>query len=351
VLTYQLALPVVRYRTPDAVTRFVRQLEQAMQAMPGVEAAGIVNQIPLDQSMPNGSTRYWTRATAAKSDAPIIDARVVTPGYFDALHVRVVAGRPFEAADDETRPLVAIVDESLARRAWPGGDPIGQEIGMLVPPTFQLRWGRVVGVVAHLRQQRITADVREQIFVPFLQTPRSQLSVVLRTGMDADAVVRNVAAQIQTIDADLAPARVQRLDRLVDQAHAPARLNMMLAMLFSALSLLMTSIGLYGLVSYSVSQRRSELGVRAALGATDRDLVRLVLHQGLTLTMTGVVLGMIGSIAIAYWLRTLLYGVTAFDPVVYLTVPIVLGVIALLASYAPARRVVGMDPKIALRAE
>lgn len=216
---------------------------------------------------------------------------------------------------------------------------------------FQLRWGRVVGVVHHLRQHRITADVREEIFIPFTQAARSQMSVVLRTGLDADAVVRNVAAQIQTIDPDLAPARVQRLDRLVDQSRAPARLSMVLAVLFSALSLLMTSIGLYGVVSYSVSQRRSELGVRAALGATDRDLVHIVLRQGVILTTTGVVLGLLGSIAIAGSLRTLLYGVTAFDPAVYVTVPIVLAVVALVASYAPARRVSGMDPKLALRAE
>lgn len=353
VLTFQLALPVVRYRSQDAVARFVRRLEQAMQATPGVEAVGVVNQIPLDESLPNGSTPYWTRATADKRDAPIVDARLVTPGYFDALHVRVVAGRPITAADDETRPLVVMVDESLARRAWPGQEPVGQEIGMRLAAAngFQLRWGRVVGVVHHLRQHRITADVREEIFIPFTQAARSQLSVVLRTGLDADAVVGNVTAQIHTIDADLAPARVQRLDRLVDQSRAPARLSMVLAGLFSVLSLLMTCIGLYGVVSYSVNQRRSELGVRAALGATDRDLVRMVLRQGVTLTTAGVVLGLIGSIAIAGWLRTLLYGVTAFDPAVYVTVPIVLGLVALIASYAPARRVAGMDPKLALRAE
>jgi predicted permease len=353
VLTFQLTLPLERYGSVPALARFTRQVEEAMRTIPGVVGAGVVNQVPLDDSVPNGSTSYWTRATAEKRDTPIIDARLVTPGYFDALDVQVVAGRSFTAADDELKPLVVMVDETLAQHAWPGQDAVGQEIGLRLwsPAGFQLRWGRVVGIVHHLRQHRLTANVREEVFVPFAQAPRTQMAVVVRSAVDTDSIVRNVSAQILTIDPDLAPARVKRLDRLVDRSRAPARLSMVLATLFAGLSLLLTCIGLYGVVSYTVTQRTSEIGIRAALGATNRQLLQLILRQGVTLTAIGLVIGLAGSIAIARWLNTLLYGVTAFDPIVYVTVSLALALTALLASYAPARRATQIDPKVALRVE
>jgi putative ABC transport system permease protein len=246
-----------------------------------------------------------------------------------------------------------MVDETLARRAWPGQDAVGREIGMRLwsPAGFELRWGRVVGVVHHLRHHRLTADVREQIFVPFAQAPRTQMAVVVRSAVETDGVVRSVTAQIQTIDPDMVPARVLRLDRLVDRARAPARLSMVLATLFAGLSLLLTCIGLYGVVSYTVTQRTAEIGIRAALGATNRQLIRLVLGQSVTLAAAGLLIGMAGSIAAARWLKALLYGVTPYDPIVYMTVSIALALTAVLAAYAPARRAARIDPRLALRAE
>jgi predicted permease len=353
VLTFQVSAPRSRYETVPALARLTRQIEEAMRAIPGVTAAGVVNQVPLDDSLPNGSTGYWTRATADKTETPIIDSRIVTPGYFDALGVRLVSGRSFTAADDETQPLVVMVDESLAQRAWPGQDAVGQDLGMRLwsPSGFQMRWGRVIGIVHHLRQQRLTANVREEIFVPYAQAPRPQLAVVVRSAVDTDSIVGSVTTQIQSVDSELAPARVLRLDRLVDQSRAPARLSMLLAMLFAGLSLVITCIGLYGVVSYSVAQRTPEIGVRAALGATNRQLILLVMRQSVTLTAAGLVIGLAGSIAIARWVKALLYGVTAFDPIVYVTVSLALALTALLASYAPARRATRIDPKLALRVE
>jgi len=353
VLTFQISVPRSRYGMVPALAWLTRQIEDAMRAIPGVTAAGVVNQVPLDDSLPNGSTGYWTRATADKTEVPIIDSRIVTPGYFEAVGARLVAGRVFTAADDETQPLVVMVDESLAEHAWPGRDAIGQDLGMRLwsPTGFQMRWGRVIGVVHHLRQHRLTASVREEIFVPYAQSPRPQMAVVVRSAVDTDIIVRSVTTQIQTVDPELAPARVLRLDRLVDRSRSPARLSMLLAMMFAGLSLAITCIGLYGVVSYSVAQRTSEIGLRAALGATNRQLIQLVLRQSATLTAIGLVIGLAGSIAIARWVKTLLYGVTAFDPMVYLTVTLALALTALLASYAPARRATRIDPKVALRVE
>jgi putative ABC transport system permease protein len=353
VLTFQLTLPLERYGTVPALARFSREIEEAMRAIPGVTAAGVVNQVPLDNSIPNGSSGYFTRATANEKSPPIVDVRLVTPGYFNTLGVRVASGRSFTATDDEMQPLVVMVDETLARRAWPDRDAVGQELGLHLwsPTGFQLRWGRVIGVVHPLRHHRLTADVRDEIFVPVAQAPRTQMAVVVRSATDTDSIVRNVSAQIQAIDRDLAPARVQRLDRLVDQSRAPARLSMLLAMLFAGLSLLLTCIGLYGVVSYTVTQRTSELGLRAVLGATNRQLIQLILRQGIVLTATGLVIGLAGSLAVAKWLNTLLYGVTAHDPVVYFTVSLALALTALVATYAPARRATRIDPKQALRVD
>jgi putative ABC transport system permease protein len=193
--------------------------------------------------------------------------------------------------------------------------------------------------------------VREEIFVPVAQAPRTQMAVVVRSATDTDSIVRNVTTQIQGIDRDVAPAQVQRLDRLVDRSRAPARLSMLLAMLFAGLSLLLTCIGLYGVVSYTVTQRTSEIGLRAALGATNWQLIKLILRQGIVLTTIGLVIGLAGSIAVARWLKTLLYGITVYDPVVYITVSLALALTALLAAYAPARRAIRIDPKDALRAD
>jgi putative ABC transport system permease protein len=353
VLTFQLTLPLERYGSVPALARFTRQIEDAMHAIPGVTSAGVVNQVPLDNSVPNGSSGYWTRETAEKRDPPIVDSRLVTPGYLAALGIRVVSGRSFTTADDETQPLVLMVDETLAQRAWPGRDAIGQELGLQLwsPAGFQLRWGRVVGVVHPVRHHRLTADVREEVFVPFAQAPRTQMAVVVRSAVDTDTIVSNVSTQLHTIDRDLAPARVQRLDRLVERSRAPARLSVLLATLFAGLSLLLTCIGLYGVVSYTVTQRTQEIGVRAALGATNGQLIQLVLRHGLTLTAIGLVIGLAGSIAVARWLTTLLYGVTAYDPLVYITVSFALALTALLAAYAPARHATRIDPKLALRGE
>jgi putative ABC transport system permease protein len=353
VLTFQLTLPMNRYGNVPALARFSRQIEEAMRAIPGVTAAGIVNQVPLDNSIPNGSSGYYTRETAGQKSPPIVDVRLVSPGYFDTLGVRVASGRSFAVTDDEAQPLVVMVDETLASRAWPGRDAVGQELGLHLwsPSGFQLRWGRVVGVARHVRQHRLTADVREEIFVPVAQAPRTQMAVVVRSATDTDSIVRNVTTQIQGIDRDVAPAQVQRLDRLVDRSRAPARLSMLLAMLFAGLSLLLTCIGLYGVVSYTVTQRTSEIGLRAALGATNWQLIKLILRQGIVLTTIGLVIGLAGSIAVARWLKTLLYGITVYDPVVYITVSLALALTALLAAYAPARRAIRIDPKDALRAD
>jgi putative ABC transport system permease protein len=353
VLTFLLALPQERYGSPAQLSRFTRHLERELGQVTGVEAVGAVNQLPFDDSVGNATSGYRTRATASDSNAPIIDVRIVTPGYFRTVQATLVSGRWINEHDDETQPFVLMVDERLARKAWPGANPLDQELSIRAwsPDGFKPRWGRVVGVIRHLRHHRLSEEVRDQVFVPFAQAPRNQMGVVLRSALDADHLTRDVTEHLARVDPNLAPARVRAMDAYLDHSRAPARLNMTLATLFAGLSLGLASLSLYGLISYSVSQRVPELSVRAALGATRRDLIRLVLGEGIALTAAGITIGLIAAFGAVQSLKALLFGVAALDPVSFIAAPAILALVTLVASYLPARRTANVDLARALRSE
>lgn len=352
VLTFQLSLPFERYGDPSALSRFTRDLERELLALPGVEAAGAINQLPLDEA-PNWSTPYWTPATEKQRDAPEADARLVTPGYFRSVQAHLIAGRWFRSEDDETQPLVLIVDERLARQAWPGESPLEKELSVLVSGAegFAIRRGHVVGVVRHLRHHRPSAEVREQVYVPFAQAPRNQMGVVVRAPVDVEALMRAITLQISRLDPNLAPARMRTMGDYLARSWAPARISMLLASLFACLSLALACVGLYGVISYSVALRRDELAIRAALGASMNDLVWLVLRHGAGLTAAGLALGLLASLLASRGLASLLFGVSARDPATFVGVPVALGLCAFVASYLPARRAARVDPARILRGE
>jgi putative ABC transport system permease protein len=354
VLTFLLALPPERYSIAKGhLARFSRDLERELRDVPGVEAIGAVNQLPLDESVGNATTGYRTRATEKEENAPVADVRLVSPGYFQTVQATLVAGRWFTEQDDENHPLVLLVDERMARAVWPGADPLDQELNVRVwtPDGFKPRWAHVVGVVRHLRQHRLPEEVREEIFLPFAQAPRNQMGVLVRSAVAPDHLMRDVATRLARIDPNLAPARIRTFDAYVERSRAPFRLNMTLATLFAGLSLFLASVSLYGLMSYSVSQRIAELSVRAALGADRRALMRLVVGEGLALIAGGMVVGLVAAFGAVRWLKSLLFGVAALDPVTFIAAPLLLGLVTLLACYVPARRTAAVDPAQALRTE
>ncbi len=352
VLTLHLSLPFERYGDPRMLAQFTRDLERELRALPGVQAAGAVNQLPLDDA-PNWSTPYWTRATDGRGSPPEADARLVTPGYFSAVQARLSAGRWFTAQDDETQGLALIVDERLARTAWPNEAALGKELAVLVAAggEFGVRWGHVVGVVRHLRHQRLSAEVREQVYVPFAQAPRNQMAVVVRAPVDVQGLMRAVTRQIARIDADLAVARMRPLGDFLARARAPARFSMLLACVFAGFALMLACLGLYGLVSYSVALRQAEMGVRAVLGASPVALVTLVVGQGAGVIAAGIVLGLLTAFGTGRALQSLLYGVTPFDGITFVTMPLVLGACGVLACCLPAWRAGRVAPARALRSQ
>jgi putative ABC transport system permease protein len=241
----------------------------------------------------------------------------------------------------------------LARRAWPGESAIGKklEVELLSNKDNPRVFAIVVGVVAHLRVHDLTRNVREQIFIPQPQEPFRGVGVVLKTAGDPGGIIKQVEQQMRALDPGMAVRNLKPLEGYIDDAQAPMRFNLILIAIFGAIALTLASVGLYSVMAYSVTQRSHELGIRIAVGASPRDILRLVLGQGVRLTLIGAALGLVASLLVTRALASLLFGVSATDPITFIAVPVVLALVAMLACYLPARRAMRVDPIIALRYE
>jgi predicted permease len=353
VLTFQVALPDARYPEDAARQRLFRRLQENVEALPGVEAVGAVSHLPLDD-YPNWYEYYWRDgAPAAEQNALMADHRAILPGYFASLGAELVAGRDLTAADDALHPNVVVVDESLARRTWPGEDPLGKllNVTFIHNGSFDPVRAAVVGVVRHVRYRDLTSDVRGQVYVPYLQSAREQLTFTVRTGGDPGALAGSIRREVSRLDPDLALSRVRPLSDYVAQARQGARFTTAVAGALAGLALLLAAIGIYGVLAYSVAQRTREIGVRIALGGRPRDILWLVAGQAFGLIGAGLAAGMVGSLALTGLLRRLLYGVEPHDVPTILGAGLILAAAGALAAYLPARRALGVDPMVALRRE
>jgi putative ABC transport system permease protein len=276
---------------------------------------------------------------------------MVTPGYFRALGLKLDRGRLFTEEDREGAMRVVILTRAAARRFFPNEDPIGRKI-TLGWGTEEGYWGgRVVGIVGDYKQSTLANDPDPQLLLPYDQLPLGSLSVVVRSKGDLGAVAAAARAQIREVDPDLPLYGLQTLEDLVSSSVAQPRFYMLLLGGFAAVALLMAAIGIYGVITYAVSQRRQEIGVRMALGATRKGVAGMVLRQGLLLAAAGAAAGLAGAFMATRGLRSLLYQVSASDPMTYAAVALVLVLVSALASYLPARRAAHTDPQLALRAE
>lgn len=353
VLTMELTLPRQRYGAGVSLASFTRELERRLREIPGVEAAGAINQLPLSD-LPNWSSPYHTRSTeASEDDTNEADGRVVTPGYFEAVGATLVNGRFFDDRDDENNRHVVIVDELLAERAWPGRRAVDREIQVQVRKErgFVTVWADVVGVVAHMRHHDPRFQVREQFFVPFSQGARNQMAIAVRARGNPLNLVTPVKAEIAAIDKDLAIANVRLLDDYARDARAVQRLTLVLAAGFAVMALVLGFLGLYGVAAFAVTSRQREIGLRMALGATAAGVTRWVLRQGVVIVLAGTAIGLAGALVTGRLLEGLLFGVAPSDPVTLTAVPILLAVVTLLASWLPARRATRIDPAVVLREE
>jgi len=332
----------------------VADWEAQLAAMPGVERIGATSHLPLDTDIPNWYGPYRPEEVDENQAATLIsDLRCVTPGYLAAMGARLIEGRYFDRQDRTGSRQVAIVDDLLARTTWPDQSAIGKKIiaEHVTDSGFEPVSSEVVGVVEHLQSHSLTKAVRGQIYLPFEQSRRGPLSYVLRTRVDPLSLVPSIRAMLHARSRTAAMAKVRPMTEYVTREIAPVSFTALLAAIFGALALMLAATGIYGVLNYQVLRRLPEMGIRMALGAHARDVLRLVLREGLVLTATGVLLGAAGSLVAARWLGALIYGVSPRDPLSYGLALLLLPAAALLGCWRPARRAATANPAEMIREE
>jgi putative ABC transport system permease protein len=349
VLTFSTSLPGSKYPHQRSID-FYRTLVDGIKQLPGVTAASAVYSLPLSGEAPTTGFDIEGRPTDP-GHMPIGEIQAVTPGYFRTMGIPLVSGRDFDDRDTLRSALCVIVNEALAKKYFPGENPIGKRID----PSFSMTGGEsmreIVGVIANVKHRNLQTEAQPAIYFAHAQMPMAGMSIVVRTTQNPSQLVGAVRAQVQALDSEIPIYRVRTLDEYVSLSIAEPRFNTLLIGLFAFLALLLTVVGIYGVVSYTVTQSVRELGIRIALGAQSRDILKLVVGRLMLLTGLGIILGLAGSAALKRFIATMLYEVSASNPAVYVGVSALLLLVALLACYLPARRATRVDPLVALRYE
>jgi putative ABC transport system permease protein len=346
VLSLDIVLPEAPYGDTASVARFYRQYLESLAAQPGVISAGAVMLPPLTRGGFGGSFSIMGRA---ESDDYNVQVRPATPGYFETLRIPLRRGRLFTSADREGAPGVAVISDETARRFWPGEDPVGKRIRIHVSIGHRETEREIVGVVGDVKIRALDANPPPVAYVPHAQYVSDQMTVFVRAAGDPLALLPMARSQLAALDREIAPTRVQQATQLIASSVAEPRFRMLLLGLFAALAMALAAVGLYGVMAFSVSQRRNELGLRMALGADSSDVLGLVLRQGLLPVGIGIALGLAGATALTQLMSGLLYEVSAFDPLTLAGVSVLLALVASAACYIPARRATTMDPLTAIR--
>jgi putative ABC transport system permease protein len=348
VLTMSLSLPASKYSEEQQRADFYEQLVQRVQALPGVKAVAVANYVPLSGHWGTVGFRIEGRPALAPGDYLSAEARTVSAGYFRAMAIPVLEGRGFTAADRLKAPQVVMINQTMARRFWSNEDPIGQRLNL---GSTNVDVWEIVGVVGDVRHFGPDAEARAEIFFPHGQVPLNWMSLIVRTMGDPQNLVAAVRAEVQAIDPAQPVYDIQTMEKLVAQSIAPRRFAMFLLGIFAGVALLLGTIGIYGVISYVVSKRTHEIGIRMALGARHRDVLRMVIQQGMKLALLGIGLGLAGAVALTRMLQALLFEVKPFEPQTFLLTTFILISVAFLACWLPARRAARVAPMDALRYE
>jgi putative ABC transport system permease protein len=349
VLTFQLSMPAGEYPNGGARRAFFRDLTGRLEALPGVKSVGLVSQLPLTGSGPLSPFAY-NEETARNFESVTADGRNVSPTYFRTMNARLLAGRTFGDQDSVGTPLKIIVDETLARLAWPGQNAVGKQL-QIGPTGEPNNFAEVVGVVEHMRQHDLTRDVLHQIYSSTgLATP-TDMTVVVETSLDPASLAGTVRRTVAAMDPDLPVSRLAPMSAYVSEGLAQARFSLVLMTVLGSVALVLTAVGVFGVISYSVSQRTREFGIRLALGEDPRRTRRSVVFGGMRLVLASIAIGLVGSLVVTRLIAGLLYEVRPADPVTFAGIGLLLALVALVACYLPARRATRVDPALALRSE
>ena len=357
VVTFTTPLPFVKYITSELRANFMTELGDRLAAIPGVQRVGGVAPLPLA-----GGEQYSVGSYGRIGDPDDVysankaDFKAVLPGYFEAMGIRLMSGRTFIRGDNQIEAAdVAMIDQTLARRLFANEDPLGAQllVDHFNEETFSLERlpVQIVGVVSNVRSASLAADGRETIYVPYVFFSFLPITYVVRTAADPASLIGRIRSEAAAMDPDVPIAGLSTLESYVSNAMAQTRFLLALISAFAGLALVLASLGLYGVISYAARQRTREIGVRVAFGASQRDVLRLILGQGMVVAMIGIVLGLGGAAALTRVVSSFLVGVSATDPITFVVVPAILLAVAAVASFLPARRASGVDPVVALRDE
>jgi predicted permease len=342
-------IPMPDDRLAGSAPRVFRPVLEKIRAIPGVRSAALISMLPIQDAWFNGAFTVEGRPAPKPGLEPRAELRAASPGIFQALGVPVLQGRDFTEADGESGPRSAIVNQALAHRYFPGESPLGRRL------RFEGGDFIVVAVVGSVRQAGLDRDPLPEIYIPYTAASATEWlgdpALVVRTAVPPGSVTDQVRAAVASVDPALPLYRTLTMEQVIDRSLAGRRLNLWLLALFAGIALVLSSAGLYGLISYLVAQRKREIGVRIALGAQTWEVIGLVMRQGAALTGMGIALGLLGAFLLTRILASLLYGVSARDPLTYAAIAAVLAAVALLATWLPASRASRVDPILAIRGE
>jgi putative ABC transport system permease protein len=350
ILAMNIGLPQAKYPKPENVIAFNKEIVERIAALPGVKAAGTTSVLPLSANF-DGRGLAVEDHPKPRGEEITVDLYVTTPGYLQAMEIPLLSGRMITDQDTKDSPNVALINKTMAAQLWPNEDPLGKRIKFPGSDKNPQPWRTIVGTVSDVSQYALDKTPPMQIYLPHSQFPTSFNSIVVRTQTEPTSLVGAIRREILAVDKDQAVFNVTTLEELIGDSILIRKFFMLLLLVFAALALTLAAVGIYGVMSYVASQRTYEIGIRMALGAQTRDVLKLIIGNGMALTFIGVAAGLAGAFALTRLMAGLLFGVSATDTITFLIVSVGLTLVALLACYIPARRATRIDPLVALRYE
>jgi predicted permease len=346
-LSLEYRLPRNKYTKADAQWNFHRQVTERIKEIPGVQSVSLVRGLPFSGNGGSVSIILPDRELPKKGTEPEVMFNTAMPNYFETIGIPLLKGRTFSNEDQANAPGALIINQTMAQQFWPNQDPLGKQIKFVQDGSQ----GTVIGVVGDAKQYWIEEEQKPQLYVPYSQNPGIFATLLIKTTVEPLSIAEQVRQAVWKVDPDQPMWKIRTVEFLVNRSVADRKFLMALMGIFAGLALILTVIGLYGVISYLVNQRTQEIGIRMALGAQVKDIMRMVLKQGMLLVSAGVILGLLGSWALTRLMVRLLYKTSATDPVTFSAIAVLLIVVALFACYFPARRATKVDPLDALRYE